>query len=283
MILMLFLFVCLFEAVLGHCSISTILDTTKMNEMSEGIYSFTALPPLYADACAVFKASHFFFLQLCCHSSPIPLISPPLQALASNPEHHRLSPSLHLSLCSSRPLFLPAAPDNYSFPFSLLISPSTLSPFCYSVSLLLPLPGPGPNSPVARRQAGSEQERQRQLPHVSASLKQGMEGWWKSSVEGRSPSDMCAQPKGRDRHRPPTDTQTSKQTIMTKFFLTHTCTTCRAQHGKSRVENLLIATQEFMVLKYDRLSFFPNLQQRVRAGQVLYVLAPIKRTNLLLK
>lgn len=141
-----------------------------MNKMSEGNYSFTALPPLYADACAVFKASHFFFLQLCCHSSPIPLIPPPPQALASNPEHHRLSPSLHLSLCSSRPLFLPAAPDNYSFPFSLLISPSTLSPFCYSVSLLLPLPGPGPNSPVARRQAGSEQERQRQLPHVSASL-----------------------------------------------------------------------------------------------------------------
>lgn len=117
------------------------------------------------------KASHFFFLQLCCRSSPIPLISPPLQALAPLTQNitvvlpHSISPSALPGPCSFQQHQIITA-----FPFSLLISPSTLSPFCYSVSLLLPLPGPGPNSPVARRQAGSEQERQQQLPHVSASL-----------------------------------------------------------------------------------------------------------------
>lgn len=137
---------------------------------------------------------------------------PPLQALASNPEHHRLSPSLHLSLCSSRPLFLPAAPDNYSFPFSLLISPSTLSPFCYSVSLLLPLPGPGPNSPVARRQAGSEQERQRQLPHVSASLETRDGGMVEEFSGGEKPfRHVCSAKRKRQTPTPHwyTDIQTN--------------------------------------------------------------------------
>lgn len=191
----------------------------------------------------------------------------------SNPEPHCLSPSLHLSSALPGPSFLPAAPDNYSFPsFAFNLSLNTLSflLLCFfscfhsqvpdQTALLL-------GDKLGRSRSGGNSS----SPTSPPLWKQGMEGWWKSSVEGRSPSDMCAQPKGRDRHRPPTDIQTSKQTIMTKMQKftknLHTCTTCRARHGKFGAQNLLIATQTFTVLKYGRRGGLagpvcPNFQQR---------------------
>lgn len=181
----------------------------------------------------------------------------------SNPEPHCLSPSLHLSYALPGPCSFQQHRIITAFPLSLLISPSTLSPFCYSVSLLLPLPGPGPNSPVARRQAGSEQERQqqrqRQLPHVSASLETRDGGMVEEFSGGEKPfRHVCSAKRKRQTPTPHwyTDIQTNNNDKIAEIHkvLTHTCTTCRARHGKFRVENLLIATQTFMVLKIVCLS-----------------------------
>lgn len=152
-------------------------------------------------------------------TSPIPLISnipPSMNISYSNPEPHCLSPSLLLSFALPGPCSFQQHRVITAFPLSLLISPSTLSPFCYSVSLLLPLPGPGPNSPVARRQAGSEQERQqrrrRQLPHVSASLETRDGGMVEEFSGGEKPfRHVCSAKRKRQTSTPPPTYRPNKQ------------------------------------------------------------------------